>query len=104
MKSVNCGDWYTVRQTQSRSEKFSSGSISRLFTCGSSIEDLELGDIVNVYTRPLNCYEPFEKVYYSAGYNPICVYCGDDCASVSQSQNDPLCEECKDNGKNPIQK
>ena len=69
---------------------------------GLSIEDLEVGGIVNVYTGPLNCYDPVEKRYYTTGYTPICVYCvycEDDCASDSQSQNYRLHEECKDNGK-----
>ena len=44
------------------------------FTCGSPIEDL--GDDLPVYTRILNCYEPVEKLYYSAGYEAIRVYCG----------------------------
>ena len=57
----------------------------------------------DVYTRPLS-YDLVEKQYYSAGYTPICVYCGDECPSDSRSQYYPLCEECTDNGKSPVKK
>lgn len=56
-----------------------------VFTCGSSIEDFKVGGIVNVYTGPLNCYDLVEKRHYSTGYTPICIYCGDDCASAVMS-------------------
>ena len=73
-----------------------------VFTCGSPIEDLEVEGITNVYTRPLNCYDHVEKQYYNAGYAPICIYCGDECAYSSQSQNYPQFQECK--YKDPIKK
>jgi len=58
--------------------------------------------ISTVYTRPLKCYDHVEKQHFSAGYVPICIYCGDECAYDSQSQNYPQCQECKH--KDPIKK
>ena len=81
----------TKQQKSSLQEKLA----DYVFTCGSPIEDIELEGITSVYTRPLNCYDPVEKQYYSAGYVPICVYCGDDCPYDSQSKNYPQCQECK---------
>ena len=47
-----------------------------MFTCGSSLEELELPAPLNeVYVRNLNCADPIEKLYYSAGYYPNCIYC-----------------------------
>lgn len=74
-----------------------------VFTCGSALEDLQVEGFSNVYTRPLNCYDHIEKQYYSAGYTPICVYCGGDCPLYhSSSTNYPQCQEC--NNKEPIKK
>lgn len=64
-----------------------------VFTCGSSIEDLELELENVVYTQPLNCNEPIEKQYYSAGYKSICVYCACDQSSNS-SASYPQCSDC----------
>lgn len=46
------------------------------FTCGSQLQDLDLpGELGEVYVREMSCGEPIEKLYYSAKYDPICVYC-----------------------------
>lgn len=28
-----------------------------------------------IYVREHNCFDPVEKLYYSAGFDPICIYC-----------------------------
>ena len=33
----------------------------------------------------INCYEPIEKLYYSCGYQPICIYCA---GGISESQDE----------------
>jgi len=46
------------------------------FTCGSSLQELDLPSPLNdVYVRSINCFDPVEKLYYLAGYDPICIYC-----------------------------
>lgn len=55
------------------------------FTCGAPLQDLQLpGRLSEVYTRELSCGEPIEKLYYTAKYTPICIYCADDVESVPQ--------------------
>jgi len=89
-----------LRQNSCKSEKFSQEALADcVFTCGSPVEDLEVGNVTDVYTGPLSCYD---LQYYSAGYPPICVYCEDECPSDSRSQYYPLCEECTDNGKSLV--
>ena len=45
-----------------------------------------------------SCYDPIERLYYSAGYPPICVYYGEE---QTQSESDinpqlyPQCKNCK---------
>ena len=44
------------------------------YTCGFSLQDIELPQpFREVYIRNINCYEPIEMLYYSAGYDPICI-------------------------------
>ena len=76
------------------------GSVS--FTCGVPIEDFDAD--LPVYTRSLNCYEPIEKQYYSAGYEPICVYCAstDELDMTSNTGYLPQCGNCA--GKEQIKK
>ena len=53
------------------------------FTCGAQLRDLELpGGLNEVYTRRIACEEPIERLYYSAKYASICVYCAADVDSV----------------------
>ena len=48
------------------------------YTFGSSLQDIELSEpFKKVYLRNISCYEPIEKLYYSAGYDPICIYCAE---------------------------
>jgi len=46
------------------------------YTCSSSLQNIKLSSrtIQGVYIRNISCYEPIEKLYYSAGYDPICIY------------------------------
>ena len=47
-----------------------------LFTCGAQLQDLNLtGCLADVYVREMSCNEPIERLYYSAKYESICIYC-----------------------------
>ena len=64
------------------------------FTCGAQLQDLELpGRLNEVYTRIMSCEQPIEKLYYSAKYSPICVYCAEDVESVPTDKY-PQCVDC----------
>ena len=57
------------------------------FTCGASLQDIDLPPLLNdvhVYVRSLNCFDLIEKLYFSAGYEPICFYCA---GQVKQEQS-----------------
>ena len=64
------------------------------------IEDFDAD--LPVYTRSLNCYEPIEKQYYSAGYEPICVYCASTDKLKTNTGYLPQCTDCA--GKEEIKK
>ena len=48
------------------------------FTCGAPLQDFQLpGRLAEVYTREFLCGELMDKLYYTAEYSPICIYCAD---------------------------
>ena len=65
-----------------------------MFTCGSSLEELDLpAPLKEVYIRNVNCADPIEKLYYSAGYDLICIYCATDVTADSPEYY-PQCSDC----------
>jgi len=66
------------------------------YTCGAQLQELELpGRLKDVYVRDISCEDSIEKLYYSAKYDPICVYCA---ASIDSVPSDryPQCPSCSD--------
>jgi hypothetical protein len=68
------------------------------YSCGASFEDLDLPEnLKSVCVKYHECNEPVEKLYFSSGYSPICIYC---CSveSLSHTSIDsefyPQCESC----------
>ena len=59
------------------------------YSCGAKLQDLHLGDDVEI--RDHACGDTIEKLYYSAGFEPVCVYCGCDQPFTSPEQY-PQCE------------
>ena len=65
------------------------------FTCGSALQDLDLPAPLNeVYVRSLKCFDHVEKLYYSAGYEPICIYCAGKVQDVTNTDTYPQCVHC----------
>ncbi len=72
------------------------------YTCGATLETLELPDKFScVAIREHRCFDPIERLYYAADFEPICIYC----AAVTEDQQDltryPMCSECLSD-KEPI--
>lgn len=67
------------------------------FSCGCDLNDLGLDE---VFVRDVTCSDHVEKLYYSLGHEPICVYCSEPIASEDTDQSDcptyPQCAGCKD--------
>ncbi len=67
------------------------------FSCGASLQDLEFAAPLNeVFVRSVNCFNPIEKLYYSAGYEPICLYCAGQVDSTPAKSTNfyPQCVHC----------
>ena len=66
------------------------------YTCGATLKDLHLPEEYDdVDVRDHNCFNTVEKLYYSAKYTPICIYCGIE-QSYSDENSYPQCLLCKD--------
>lgn len=64
------------------------------YSCGSKLKDLDLPDeFSNVEIRDHRCKDPIEKLYYSAKFEPICIYCGKDEPYTVEGQY-PQCQNC----------
>ena len=67
-------------------------------TCGATLEEIDLPDnLISVVVCLHNCYDPVEKLYYSADLEPICIYCSsEDIETPVQEGHYPQCRECLD--------
>ena len=74
------------------------------FSCGAQLQDSDLPDHLKeiVFTRKLACEDPVEKLYYSAKYEDICVYCSGPVNPWSDTEMYyPQCKGCEDKEKIP---
>ena len=72
------------------------------YSCGAVLKDLQLPPAFkDVEVKEHVCNDPIEKLYYSAKYDPICIYCGVEQSYTSENVY-PQCPGCSD--KPPISK
>ncbi len=69
---------YALRKLNSTQRSSFQNSLSGIsFSCGAPLQELdiapELCDLV--FVRTLACGDPIEFLYYTAKYEPICIYC-----------------------------
>ena len=70
------------------------------YTCGASLEDLDLPEsLQGVVIRDHCCEDTIEQLYYSAGYENICIFCAATCDLVENLPSSvcPLCTSCNSN-------
>ena len=66
-----------------------------VYSCGASLQDLDLpGKLGDVYVRDVTCGDPIEKLYYTAKYPPICVYCASSVEPAQDTDYLPQCTDC----------
>ena len=105
LECEECGMWqliYAKHKLSNQRKAIQDMLEGMSFSCGSSLQDLDLpSDLVDeVFTRDFNCTDPIEVLYYSAKYDPICIYCAKD--EPYSSDKYPQCSDCKE--KPPIAK
>ena len=77
------------------------------FSCGAQLQDTDLPDYLKevVFTRKLRCEDPVEKLYYTAKFEDICIYCSGPVNPWSdQEPFYPQCIACQDREKIPNSK
>lgn len=100
-----CGMWrlvYAQRKLNTSQRTSLERSLNGMsFSCGVPLQELDLGPELCdlVFVRTLQCGDPIEILYYTAKYEPICIYCAQPVASC-EGKTYPQCEQCKD--KPPI--
>ena len=105
-----CGMWRLVYATK----KLKAPEICQLhialddmsFSCGASLQESDIPSALKdiVYVRNIHCNEPIEKLYYSAKFLDICIYCAGDVPPWSDSEPYsyyPQCDDCQDRPKIP---
>ena len=68
------------------------------YTCGASLDELVLPDsLSSVVIRNHQCGDAIEKLYYSAAYEDICIYCASESNLVETLEDTyPICSICND--------
>ena len=71
------------------------------YSCGASLEDIEFPASLAAYSitiRDHHCGDTIERLYYAAGYESICIYCGTTCDIVEGLPDSvyPICVHCKE--------
>ena len=96
----NCDLWriifskYKLKPSQKQQLQQLLDNVSYNYTCGSKLKDLDLPEeFSNVEIRDHRCKDPIEKLYYSAKFDPICIYCGQNQPYTVEGQY-PQCENC----------
>lgn len=78
----------SVQKRTMLEHKFEEFSLS----CGCDLNNLGLD---KVFVRDLTCSDHMEKLYYSLGHGPICIYCSEPITSEDTDQSDsPTYPQC----------
>ena len=102
-----CGMWrlvYANRKLKAAEIRKLRGTLDDLsFSCGADLQEAGLPSELDgvVYVKKMYCNEPIERLYYSANFDDICVYCAGDVPPWSNTEEFyPQCDDCAD--KPPI--
>ena len=95
-----------VKQTSKQRENLLLKLEQYAYSCGSELTDMDVQQLgfPNIYVRNLVCNDPVECLYYSAGYEPICIYCSNKSSLTEDNDTYPQCQSCTDKGLGRIKK
>jgi len=66
------------------------------------IDDVLLPNGITVCVKDHDCNDPIERLYYSCGYEPVCIYCG--WYLQNADEDDEAYPQCVDCTGEPIKK
>lgn len=67
-----------------------------------SPDDVNLPNGITVFVKDHDCTDPIERLYYSCGYEPICIQCG--WYLRDADEDDVAYPQCVDCTEEPIKK
>ena len=99
VQCLECGMWRLVYAKKKLSAQAKRGLERKLcdldLSCGASLFDLDLPTpLRDVDCRDLRSEDPVEKLYYSMGYEPICIYCSSEDDLDNPEECYPICASC----------
>ena len=74
------------------------------FSCGAQLQDADIPECLKavIFVHQMSCEEPVEKLYYSAKFQDICVYCAGEVALWNDLEpHYSQCNGCSDKPKIP---
>ena len=72
------------------------------FSCGAQLQDSDIPEYLKdvVFVRKMSCEDPIEKLYYSAKFEDMCVYCSGPVPLWSDTEAFyPQCTSCAEKPK-----
>ena len=109
VECVVCGMWHLI-YSRKKLSTFVRKELEKImsnfdFSSGFNLSDLDLPDscLADVHCRDLACGDPVEKLYYSMGYENICIFCSCDDDIIIPDSCYPICGSCAAT-KQPITK
>ena len=99
VECVECGMWrliYARKKLSTVVRKELDKIMNKFdFSCGFNFSDLDSPDcLADVHCRDLGCGSPVEKLYYSMGYENICIFCSCDDDITIPDKCYPICGSC----------
>lgn len=102
LQCEECGMWRLLFSKKKLDPKSRTGLIQVIedisYSCGATLNELNLPDnLKQVCVKHHECHDPIEKLYYSSGFELICVHCGgalDSANSKIADTNSPQYPQC----------
>ena len=113
IQCTNCKRW-RVAYSQRKLKAEESTELKSLledidFSCGASLQDIlhqESSILTKVFVNQnLSCSHSMEKAFYSACFDPVCFFCGEEeNITANKGPNYPMCNACSMKGLKPTTK
>ena len=89
---------YSKKKLSSQAKSELESKLSNFdFSCGATTSDMDLPDeLSDVHFRDLRYEDPVEKLYYSLGYEQICIYCSTEDDLDTSENYYPICVSTKE--------
>ncbi|XP_066928996.1 uncharacterized protein [Clytia hemisphaerica] len=106
MQCDECNKWRLIfskkKLTKKHKDSLNEILANIAYTCGFMFDDVNLPNGITVFVKDHDCADPIERLYYSCGYEPICIQCG--WYLRDADEDDVAYPQCVDCTEEPIKK